>query len=155
MYRELITQSCAYQNSCYLVRKGMFCFYLLVSQDRYLITELNSEELTAVLFLTFPSYRWPLELAEDIAQANTLPRACELISKRMIFFQPLISYYYSKSISTVFHQLYLWESCDLFIGKLYHVCSCSAFTRYRDIKRCQALCQITEPLEQDYHSTSA
>lgn len=77
------------------------------------------------LSLTFPFYRSPTEnkeekkkRAEEISQANTLPGACELISKRMILFQALISRRYnSKSISTAFHQLYLWESCDLFIGK--------------------------------------
>jgi len=79
----------------------------------------------AVLFLTFPFYRSPLENkeerkknSEEISQANTLPRACELISKRMMLFQALISCHYnSKSISAAFRQLYLGESCDLFIGK--------------------------------------
>lgn len=42
----------------------MFCFYLLVSQESYLITELNSEESMAVLFLTFPFYRSPIENKE-------------------------------------------------------------------------------------------
>lgn len=36
----------------------------------------------------------------------------------MILFQALISCHYnSKSISTASHQLYLWKSCDSFLGK--------------------------------------
>lgn len=73
----------ACQSSCYLVRKVMFCSYLLVSQESYLKTELNWEESTLCL-LTFPFYRSPAENKEEM----TLKRQ-RRFHKQTLFLEPV------------------------------------------------------------------